>query len=625
MLIKIDTFKSVRSVTVIPDPGSCQGAYGKVSQTQQGGDTMNVKRLLIRTALILLALTIMSGYNSIVMAQKDSNADNNNLSLSESSSEIPGEETTKLLSRIDDSTKSILRYGREMEKADQEDRLVLQLQIYQQQKQIMGDIHQLADVLLELEKKGSQSKLRKKVEDLFTWATPRLWLHIDRIGKEIDSNRARRTKAKVEELSAIANAVARYTQRLDTFYKLSFAHIKKMEQLGMDTTKAREKIIQLLYDRSDKLSGRIDLSLTRIEDLKEQLDKQPDEANIAKSLIAAQKSFSTNTASLKPVLDIMDAFELDTEMYRAQLMSVTRYIGSGLLDTDVAVSVVSRYLKKITNWLFESGPGYLVKLLILVGILLAFRFIARFVRAGLGKALDASNLNLSQLARRMLISTTSNLIMLFGILVALSQMGISLGPLLAGLGVAGFIVGFALQDTLGNFASGVMILLYRPYDVGDLVDVGGVEGQVHKMNLVSTSLLTLDNQLFIVPNTKIWTDVIKNVTDQKTRRVDMVFGISYSDDIPKAESILEDILNLHEKVLDEPEPMVRLHTLGESSVDFVVRPWVKVDDYWDVYWDVTRTVKLRFDEERVSIPFPQRDVHIYNEGELNPAVDNSRI
>ena len=174
MLIKIDTFKSVRSVTVIPDPGSGQGAYGKVSQTQQGGDTMNVKRFLIRTALILLVLTIMSGYNSIVMAQKDSNADNNNAGLSESSSEIPGEEATKLLSRIDDSTKSILRYGREMEKANQEDRLVLQLQIYQQQKQIMGDIHQLADALLELEKKGSQPKLRKKVEDIFTRATPRL-------------------------------------------------------------------------------------------------------------------------------------------------------------------------------------------------------------------------------------------------------------------------------------------------------------------------------------------------------------------------------------------------------------------------------------------------------------------
>ena len=185
--------------------------------------------------------------------------------------------------------------------------------------------------------------------------------------------------------------------------------------------------------------------------------------------------------------------------------------------------------------------------------------------------------------------------------------------LLTGLGIAGFIIGFALQETLGNFASGAMILLYRPYDVGDFVDVGGVLGTVDKMSLVSTSLLTIDNQLYIVPNSKIWGDVIKNVTAQKQRRVDMVFGISYSDDIPLAESVLEDILKSHKKVLDYPEPMVKLHTLNSSSMDFVVRPWVKVDDYWDVYWDVTRTVKLRFDEEQISIPFPQGDVHLYHE------------
>jgi small conductance mechanosensitive channel len=219
----------------------------------------------------------------------------------------------------------------------------------------------------------------------------------------------------------------------------------------------------------------------------------------------------------------------------------------------------------------------------------------------------------------MLISWTSKLVMLFGILLALSQLGISLGPLLAGLGVAGFIVGFALQDTLGNFAAGVMILMYRPYDVGDWVDLGGFFGSVHKMNLVSTTLLTLDNQTYVVPNSKIWGDVIKNVTAQKTRRVDMVFGISYSDDIPKAETILMDILKSHQKILDTPEPQVHLHTLGESSVDFVVRPWVNVDDYWDVYWDVTRTVKLRFDEEGVSIPFPQRDVHVYYENQNAPS------
>jgi small conductance mechanosensitive channel len=120
--------------------------------------------------------------------------------------------------------------------------------------------------------------------------------------------------------------------------------------------------------------------------------------------------------------------------------------------------------------------------------------------------------------------------------------------------------------------------------------------------------LTFDNQTIVVPNNKIWGDVIKNVTAQTIRRVDMVFGISYSDDIPKAERILADILESNDKILDDPEPMIRLHTLGASSVDFIVRPWVNVKDYWDVYWDVTRSVKLRFDEEGVSIPFPQQDV-----------------
>ena len=170
--------------------------------------------------------------------------------------------------------------------------------------------------------------------------------------------------------------------------------------------------------------------------------------------------------------------------------------------------------------------------------------------------------------------------------------------MLAGLGVVGFILGFAMQDSLSNFASGLMILFYRPYDVGDLVEISGAFGKVEHMSMVSTSILTLDNQKLVVPNSKIWGDVIKNVTDQHTRRVDMTFGISYSDDIPLAEEVLNKILAECEGVLDQPEPMVRLHTLGESSVDFIVRPWVRTEDYWDVYWAVTREVKMRFDAEQ---------------------------
>jgi small conductance mechanosensitive channel len=146
-----------------------------------------------------------------------------------------------------------------------------------------------------------------------------------------------------------------------------------------------------------------------------------------------------------------------------------------------------------------------------------------------------------------------------------------------------------------------------------LVDTGGVFGKVNKMSLVNTTILTIDNQTIIVPNNKIWGDVIKNVTAQKIRRVDLMFGISYSDDIPKTERVLKKILDEHDKVLSDPEPVIKLHELGNSSVNFVVRPWVKTDDYWDVYWDITRAVKMRFDEEDISIPFPQRDVHLYNE------------
>jgi small conductance mechanosensitive channel len=218
---------------------------------------------------------------------------------------------------------------------------------------------------------------------------------------------------------------------------------------------------------------------------------------------------------------------------------------------------------------------------------------------------------MSELLKNILVSTSGGTVMALGILMALSTVGISLAPMLAGLGVAGCIVGFALQDSLGNFASGAMILIYRPLDEGDLVEVTGASGLVRKMNLVSTTILTLDNQTLVVPNSKIWGDVIKNVTAQKERRIDLEFGIGYGDDIELAERVLGEIVYTHEKILADPEPTIKLHTLGDSSVNFIVRPWTKTEDYWNVYWDLMREVKLRFDREGISIPFPQRDVHVY--------------
>jgi small conductance mechanosensitive channel len=220
----------------------------------------------------------------------------------------------------------------------------------------------------------------------------------------------------------------------------------------------------------------------------------------------------------------------------------------------------------------------------------------------------ASNL-LENFARR----TTGGIVFVVGILMALAALGVQIGPMMAALGAGGFIVGFALQETLGSFASGLMIMVYRPFDVDDYVAVAGVEGTVKEMSLVSTTLLTLDNKVLIIPNKKAWGDTIVNFTGKDIRRVDLVFGIGYDDNIQQATDVLMEIASEHKLVLAEPPVMVHVDQLADSSVNLFCRPWAKTKDYWTVHWDLTRQVKERFDAEGISIPFPQRDVHMHPE------------
>ena len=347
--------------------------------------------------------------------------------------------------------------------------------------------------------------------------------------------------------------------------------------------------------------------------LSAQASDYPDDKDIASELKISHDSVEVLADSLNTTVEMMKTLELETGEYRQQLILARGAVTLDIFDPEVVFGIVGNWGRTITGWAGERMPQIFLNLLLFVLIMLVFKILAGLAKKLVTKGLDASKLNISKLLRDITIATVKNLVMLIGLLIALGQMGISVGPLLAGLGVAGFVLGFALQDTLGNFASGMMILLYRPFDVGDVVEIGGVFGKVRAMSMVNTTMLTLDNQTLILPNTKIWQDVIKNVTAQTKRRVDLVFGISYGDDIPKAEKILTGILEEHNQILADPEPMVRLHELADSSVNFVVRPWVKTDDYWDVYWDVTREVKMRFDREGVSIPFPQQDVHIFSD------------
>jgi small conductance mechanosensitive channel len=249
---------------------------------------------------------------------------------------------------------------------------------------------------------------------------------------------------------------------------------------------------------------------------------------------------------------------------------------------------------------------------------IAFYFLARLLSKATDRALAATEAT-SALLRKFLVTAVRRLIIVIGLIVGLAALEINIGPLLAVIGAAGFVVAFALQNSLGNFASVILVMMFRPFDVGDAVEVAGIAGKIETVNLLSTHLKTFDNKAVIIPNNEVWGGVITNMTATGQRRADMVFGICYDDDIDKAQHILEDIVHNHKLVLKDPEPVIRMNELAESSVNFIVRPWAKTEDLWTVYWDITREVKQRFDQEGISIPIPQRDVHVYNASLPAPA------
>jgi len=265
------------------------------------------------------------------------------------------------------------------------------------------------------------------------------------------------------------------------------------------------------------------------------------------------------------------------------------------------------------KWLVsaEGGVALGLKLLGLVVAFFVLLFVAKFVASLVRRAVKRVP-NLSTLLANFLVRASFVATLILGLLTVLAMMGVDMGPVFAVVGGASFIVAFALQSTLSNFAAGLMIMIYKPFDVGNFVTLAGVSGTVKEVSLVSTTLATPDNQVITIPNGNVWGSIITNVTVNDTRRVDLVFGIAYGDDGEKARRIMEEVVKAHPLVLADPEPVIRMNQLADSSVNFICRPWTRTADYWTVYWDLTQQVKQRFDEEGISIPFPQRDVHVYN-------------
>ena len=268
---------------------------------------------------------------------------------------------------------------------------------------------------------------------------------------------------------------------------------------------------------------------------------------------------------------------------------------------------INIYLEKLITLAVEYGP----KLLLAIIVLFAGLWIIKLLLKGINKTMERSGLELS--LRKFLGSFSGILLKVLLFISVASMIGIATTSFVAIIGAAGLAVGLALQGGLGNFAGGVIILIFKPFKVGDFIDAQGHMGSVKEITIFTTILKTPDNKTVIIPNGALSNGTMVNFSTEPTRRVDMVFGIGYTDSIEKAKTILTHIVESETRVHKEPASQIVVGELGDSSVNFYVRVWCDAKDYWGLYFDLQEKVKLTFDKEGISIPFPQRDVHVFNQ------------
>ena len=358
-----------------------------------------------------------------------------------------------------------------------------------------------------------------------------------------------------------------------------------------------------LAEQAARWRDRLKKKVSEISTLKSQAAGGPPAAELSR----LQEEQTQLISRLKTVLDEWERKGGDPQEYRLYSSAV-----SGL---DVDVKNTAATVAFLKNWLLspQGGIRWVINIIAFVGILFASWVLSKILSSLTGKALSRVK-GTSSLLRSFMVNLVRQATLILGLVMSLSALEINTSPLLALIGGAAFVIGLALQGTLSNFAQGLLILAYRPFDVGDVVDAGGVSGIVDSMNMLSTTIRTFDNKLMIVPNGKIGGDTITNATASDTRRIDMTFGIGYDDDADQAQAILERVVTGHPLVLKDPAPLIRLNELADSSVNFIVRPWAKTADYWAIYWEVTAAVKKEFDAAGISIPYPQQDVHVYQTG-----------
>ena len=494
---------------------------------------------------------------------------------------------------------------------------MLEEQIWQRHLEVQAGLIATASQLEKFKQKGTVSPAAQRMLDQAVEAGwPRYLAQLERRNRRLQAMVEERDAATGTQRLASESQMTAFTERTVRMYQDLVDALLALEGLHVEVQDQRLWVTKQLAVAAGQ-TGALLTVLDRERALASgRVQRAPEDAAARIESDVVEMGMKRTVSTFETEISLLARLGQDVTPLKVDLILVTGRVTASAFEPRVIAGLLAHAQRQFLETVSSHLLRWVFQGLLLAGLLLGFRILANFTRRATRRVVQKAEL--SQLMRDTIASWSSKLVMTIGILILLRQLGFQVGPMLAGVGIAGVVIGFALQDTLSNFAAGAMILAYQPFDVGDIIEAGGVMGTVRKMSLVSTTILTLDNQTLIVPNKKVWGDVIRNITAQRNRRVDLMFGVGYEADVEHVERVLKEVVDGDARVQKEPGPVIKLHQLADSSVNFVVRVWTAREHYWDVYWDITRSVKLAFDREGIKIPFPQRVLHVHMEGGTAP-------
>jgi small conductance mechanosensitive channel len=514
-----------------------------------------------------------------------------------------GTEGEELLTRIKEQTQSIKGFDDQVLQAGPQEVRALEDAAWSRRRERLATLDALVTNLLKQEELGNNTKdLQEKVINGVEERLNELLLSLEGLRRQHQSRLTGIKELTLEErLDAereLSGIESRATHAMRSIVALSY-HLLR---LGASTREDLDRSVEKLHERSKKVSVRLLAASETRQQHQAALSWAPDDAEAKIRLQISEEQFQRERYLLSECIALLSKLEQDTTDYQQAMVKATGEISAHLLSWKVIRGLFVDWWKSIVETIKTDGPSWMAKVFVFLSIMVSFKILAWSLRFFAGHLFAVKRAGFSVLLQQVLLGIMSRTIMIIGLFVALAQVGIPVGHLLAGLGIAGFIVGFALQDVLANFAAGAMILFTQPYDVDDFIDINGVMGRVSKMNIVSTTILTGDNQTYIVPNAKIWGDVIRNITANKVRRIDLVFNVDFNSDFHQVEEVCRAAVAQNETVLADPEPVVRIQGITQHSVQVIVRPWVAREDYWTTSSALTKAITQAFHEANIKIP-----------------------